>query len=54
MVAELIQVLRDVDWDLIDLDGMKEVLRNVTKLVQQEMTTSGTKRAGQFNDKHIG
>ena len=32
---------------------MRDVLRNVAKIVQ-EMTTNGTKRTAQFHDKHVG
>lgn len=53
MAAKLVQILKDVDWDSMDLDGLKEVMRDVTKLVQEEMAEI-TKKAGRFNDKHIG
>ena len=62
MAAELVEILNTVDWDLIDLDGMKEILRNVTKIVmQQEVsgndakgTGNDVKGVGKFHDKHIG
>ena len=54
MAAKLAELLKDVDWDLIDLGGMKEVLRNIANIVQQELTTTEGKQTGQFHDKHIG
>ena len=64
MAAELlVEVLKDIDWDLIELDGPKDIMKKILTQAQKEtkdkkqdpgQSQADGKKLGHFNDKHIG
>jgi hypothetical protein len=41
MAAELVQVMQDIDWDLVDLDGLKAVMKNVLSVFRRRLQRMG-------------
>ena len=59
MAAERVaEILRSTDWELLDLDGLKDLFKTVLGVVQTEIVKdpiAGEKtKIHKFNDKHVG